>query len=407
MDDGGPVLSVPEHVPASRVVDINVYDYEVHDGDAQMSLRAAVRQKGAADIAWSPYNGGHWLLTRADVIDRVVNDAERFSNRYIGVPKELNPVRIFRPFQMDPPEHIPYRHLISGALSPRAVQQLRGNARDLTVRLIEEFKPRGECEFVTDFAQHMPIEIFMSIVGLPESDRLPLLAIAEKIGRPKSDDERMQGYAMLDDYIIGLIAERRDAGEGDFTGQLCLAEIDGKPLSQDDLIGVIALVMIAGLDTVAGMLGYFARFFARNPERRAELRADPSLIPGAVEDLLRRHGHTVMAREVREDLVLDGVAMKKGDMVVAPISLHNLDDAKFEDALQVDFRRPRKPPHVSFGGQAHRCLGAMLARTELQIFLEEWLTRIPDYDIKPGFELGSRTRVTAVMPSLPLVWDVA
>ena len=407
MDDAGAAFVIPDHVPPSRVRDINVYDYAVQDGDAQSSLLAAVRAKDGPDILWSPHNGGHWLLTRADVIDRMVNDAERFSNRYIGVPKELNPVRIFRPFQMDPPDHVAYRHLLSGALSPRAVQALKERARDLTVRLIEDFKPRGECEFVTDFAQHMPIEIFLSIVGLPESDRQPLLDIAEKIARPRTDAERMEGYGLLDDYIIGLIAERRDAGEDDFTGQLCRAEIDGKRLTQDELIGVIALVMIAGLDTVAGMLGYFARFFARNPDRRRELQADPGLIPGAVEELLRRFGHTMIAREVRMDLTLDGVAMKKGDMVVGPVFLHNLDEATFPGALEADFHRPRKPPHITFGGQAHRCLGAMLARTELQIFLEEWLTRIPDYDIKPGVELKSRTRVTSVMPSLPLVWDVA
>jgi cytochrome P450 len=322
------------------------------------------------------------------------------------VPKALNPVRLFRPFQMDPPDHVAYRHLVSGALSPRAVTALRQVARHLTIELIEGFRARGECEFVSEFAQHMPIGIFMSIVGLPEPERLPLLAIAEKIARPKTDAERMDGYRELDDYIIGLI-EGRKVCENDFMEQLLAAEVNGARLSRDDLIGVIALILIAGLDTVSGMLGYFARFLARNPDRRRELREDPALIPGAVEELLRRFAHVMLAREAREDVELDGVTIRAGDMVVAPLSLHNLDETVFEDPLRIDFERSRKPTHVTFGGRAHHCLGALLARTELAIFLEEWLARIADFQIKPGFEVAVRTRVTSIMPALPLVWDAA
>jgi cytochrome P450 len=250
----------------------------------------------------------------------------------------------------------------------------------------------------------MPIGIFMSIVGLPRSHRLGLLAIAEKIARPKTDNERMQGYAELDGYILGMVRERSGGPDDDFVTQLCKTEIDGALLAEEELVGVIALVMIAGLDTVAGMLGFFAMFLARNPERRRELQRDPSLIPTAVEELMRRFTTPTLAREVRRDLELDGVAMRAGDMVVAPLALHNLDEATFADPLTIDFRRPRKPPHVTFGGQAHRCLGAMLARTELQIFLQEWLTRIPEFSIAPDAEIPVRTRVTAVITRLPLEW---
>jgi cytochrome P450 len=407
MDDAASAGRIPAHVPPDRVRDINIYDFAVQDGEAQLGLREAVAAKAAPALFWSPHNGGHWIATTAEVIDQVINDAERFSNRYIGVPKELNPVRIFRPFQMDPPDHMAYRLLLSEAFSPRMVQTLKETARRTTVGLIEGFRARGECEFVSDFAQHMPIEIFMTIVGLPESDRLPLLAIAEKIARPSTDADRMAGYALLDDYVIKLIEARRDAPGEDFTAHLCRARIDGKPLDQDALIGIITLVLIAGLDTVAGMLGFFARFFARTPERRREIRENPALIPGAVEELLRRFAATTLAREARVDLELDGAAIRKGDMVSAPLYLHNLDPAKYADPLAVDFTRPRKPAHVSFGGAAHRCLGAVLARAELQIFLEEWLTRIPDYDIRPGAELKARTRVSAAITALPLVWTPA
>jgi len=406
MDDGAPILSVPPHVPADRVRDVNMYAYPVSDGEPQLGL-LRLREPGAPETFWSPYNGGHWVVTRAATVEAVINDAERFSNRYIGVPKALNPVRIFRPLQMDPPDHVPYRNLMSALLSPRAVAAIQADARRLAVDLIEGFRARGECEFVTDFAQHMPIRMFMTIVGLPEEHRLPLLALAEKVARPRADAERMEGYAALDAYAMDLIAQRRGGPEGDFVADLCRAEINGAPLPDEEVIGMITLVMIAGLDTVAGMLGFFARYLARNADRRRELRENPKLIPGAVEELLRRFAHPMMAREARCDVELDGVTIRTGDMVVAPLVLYNLDEEKFADPLRIDFERPRRPAHVTFGGQAHRCLGAMLARTELAIFIEEWLARIPEFEVRPGAELRARTRVTAVLVDLPLVWEPA
>lgn len=400
-------VRIPEHVPADRVRDFNVYDFTPPDAEAHLVFRAAGREQGQPSTFWSPYNGGHWVVTRAATVERVINDPDNFSNRYVGVPKELNPLKPFRPLQMDPPDHQAYRNLISGALSPRVVATLKADARALTIRLIEGFKARGECEFVHEFALHMPIGIFMSIVGLPESHRETLLEIAERIARPKVPEERMQGYADMDAYIACLIEARRDAGPDDFIGHLCLAEIDGQTLDDEGLVGVLGLIMIAGLDTVAGILGHIFRFLATHPDRRHELIDKPALIPNATEEMLRRFAHTQMAREVRHDLELDGARMKTGDMVVAPLSLFNLDKERFADPLRIDFERPRKPAHIAFGGNAHRCLGAMLARTELQIVLEEWLARIPDFEIRPGTVLKTQTRVTWVLQALPLVWTPA
>lgn len=395
--------NVPLHVPPALVRDFNLYDYPVVDGDVPCSLHSLLTADGP-ETFWSPYNGGHWIVTRAATIEAVINDAQQFSNRYIGVPKALNPVRLFRPFQLDPPAHLPYRRLLGEAFSPRAMDVLRRDARQLTTELIESFQHRGECEFVSEFAHHMPIGLFMSMVGLPAADRLTLLSIAEKIARPRQDQDRIFGYAALDDYILALIRQRRGSSGNDLVTQLCDASIDGKPLTDEELIGMIALLLIAGLDTVAGMLTYFARYFARHPERVDELRSRPDRINHAVEELLRRFTHVNLARELRRDVELDGAQMKQGDMVVAPLALYSLDETKFAAPLSVDFDRPAEPGHMAFGGQNHRCLGAVVARMELRLFLEEWLTRIPSFSIRPGTTIEARTRVTAIIPKLPLVW---
>ena len=399
------ITTIPDHVVRSRVRDVNLYDFAVPNGDPQLGL-LGIRKEGEPETFWSPYNGGHWVVTRAATVSAVVNDADRFSNRYIGVPKALNPPQIFRPMQVDAPDHARYRRPIQEALSPRAVSKLREDVRALTIDLIERLRPQGHCEFMSDFSQHMPIGIFMSIMGLPESDRLPLLEIAEQIARPKYDAQRMEGYAALDDYSRALVKDGRGPGANEFIAHLCTSAPGGTPLSEEELVGLIAGFLLAGLDTVVAMMGFFARFFADNPDRRDELRDNPRLIPEAVEELLRRYSLTNIAREVRCDLELDGVKMRAGDMVVAPLILHNLDEAVFGSPLDIAWRRRRPPNHLSFGGEAHRCLGAMLARTELQVFLQEWLTRMPAYRIQPGFQLRARTRVTVVLESLPLVWDI-
>lgn len=385
----------------------DLYNFEVADGDPQMAFYG-LRDGTSPATFWSPYNGGHWMVTRAATIEAMINDAEYFGSAYIGPPKELNPKepRVFRPLQLDPPHNQPYRRFILTAITPKLVRTLKEDARQLTIRLVDELRGRGECEFVTAFAQHMPIQIFMSMVGLSETDRPILINIAHKIARPQTDDERMEGYALLDNYIAGVVNDRRDAGLDDFTGRLCRYEIDGRLLNDNELFGVMGLTLVAGLDTVAGMLTFFARHLADNPGHRRQLRDNPQMIPGAVEELLRRYAQVNVTRVLRKDRELDGVLMKEGDLIVAPLVLHNLDETKFSEPLRVDLERPRNPQHLSFGGQVHHCLGALLARAELEVFLEEWLPRIPDFAIAPGTQLQSRTRVNITLPRLPLVWDV-
>ncbi len=398
--------TIPSHVPQALVRDFDMYGYPGEEWDVPLNLYRQVRAEGMPEIFWSPYNGGHWVITRASIIGEVIDNAEQFSNRYVGLPKHLNPTRIFRPFQQDPPESVPFRNLLAGLLTKQIVKAGRDAVQAMAVELIEEFKPRGGCEFVTEFAQHMPIRMFMAIMHIPEEDRVPLLRIAEKISRPQYPDQRLEGYAEMDEYSLQLIRNRGDGSDDNITAKLCRAEIDGRRLNEEELLGVLGLVLIAGLDTVSGMLGFFAQHLARHPELRREIRENPEVIPNAVEELLRRYAHTTLTREVRMDLELRGVEMRKGDMMAVPLILHNVDEEKFADPFRVDFSREQLSSNVAFGGKVHRCLGALLARTELRVFLEEWLTRIPDFEIAPGTTPKINARVTTINQELFLVWPV-
>ena len=398
-------INKPDHVPHNLFYDFDIYNFEIEDGDYQASLKR-LNASDVPEIFWTPRNGGHWVVTRSVEINKVLNEHEYFSSRTITVPKRDYVTPPLTPLQIDPPNHTKYRSLLAGALSPKAVQALGEEARALSIKLIDDFKRRGECEFISEFAQHLPIVIFMKIVDLPEADRHHLTEIGEATMRGATQEIRDEARKKIAAYGFQKVVERRVHPGKDLISILATALVDGEPIDDYTITGIVTLLLMAGLDTVASTLGFVARFLAHSPSHRQQLKNDPSLIQNAVEELLRRFPVTVLAREVKVPVDLSGVAMQVGDMVVVPTQLDGLDERKFENPLVVDFNR-HKPISATFGGGVHRCMGSILARTELRVFLEEWLKRIPDFSVKPGTQLRVASRGVATITSLPLVWDPA
>lgn len=211
-----------------------------------------------------------------------------------------------------------------------------------------------------------------------------------------------EGFEEARAYIRSQIARREVQPGDDLISHLVKAEKDGV-LVRKELEGMMLLLFTAGSDTVAAMLSTFARFLALNPDHRRQLIEEPTLIPNAVEELLRRFSIVYLPRVARMDVELAGVTIKEGDMIVAPTPLGNLDEDKGDDVMTADFHR-KPSPNSTFGGQAHRCMGSMLARTEIRIFIEEWLKRIPDCSIKPGTSVTATADITSIIPELRLVW---
>jgi cytochrome P450 len=393
---------LPAHVDAALRLDYDVFDVDAPDGDFARAM-FRLREAEAPPLFWTPANQGHWVATDPDHIEAVLSDPARFSSRAMRVPKESNPSPPMVPLMIDPPMHLKYRILLMHAMTPAAVKRMLPDVRALCVRMIEELRPRGGCEFIGDFAQQMPIAVFLAMVGLPLSDRSTVMAIVHRITRPDVPETRMKGFEELAAYMMARVAERRaDPGE-DLISTLVAAEVDGQPLDEATLQGMMTVLMLAGLDTVAGMLGFIAAFLARNPVHRRRLIAEPALIPPAIEEFLRRLAMVNLTREVVEDTELGGVLMKAGDLVVAPTALANLAEERHADPLSLDFER-RRPRHTTFGAGPHVCMGATLARAEIAIFLEEWLARIPDFAIAPGAKLSVQVGAAAMIPSLPLIW---
>lgn len=392
---------VPDHVPANLVVDFDAY--RPMEGDSFYHAPYARMQQHVPDIFWSPFNGGHWVITRRDYLAEAFGDPGRFSSAQgASVDKVLKPEEPrLAPIELDPPLQQTFRRLFAPAFTVTALKEREAEARALAIDIIEELKPRGRCEFVTEFAQHLPIKIFMRMVDIPESDRLTLLPLAN--AQVAADAPKEEKLALLFQYAAKRVAERAANPGDDLISKIATAEIDGRPITMQEAVGVTTLLLIGGLDTVASMMGHIMHFLAGSPEHRRQLVEDPALSAPAAEEFLRRFALTNPGRTVVDDIDFHGVAMRGGDKVMLTTPFGAVDPRDYPDPLRVDFAR-KSNNKTTFGAGPHVCPGSMLARIEIKILLEEWLPRIPDFALDPDDPPRFRTGVNGSVERLPLVW---
>ncbi len=390
----------PAHVPAERVVDFDYRCPAGHTDDVHLAWKAL---HSGPDIVWTPRHGGHWIATRAADIDVMQTDHQRFSYRFITIPKLVEAPQQ-APLEYDPPEHAKYRQLLSPAFGPAVMQRLEPSLRALTLELLEDLVPRGRCEFFSEFAKRLPVITFLRLVDLPLSDREFLLELAEKAVRPRSEADRVDAFVGLEQYTQHWIAERRRNPGTDLFTRIVNAQFDGRPINEHELRGMLMNVIFGGLDTVTSALTFTAHCLATHPDIRRALREEPALIPNAIEEFLRRYGIPNTARLITHDFEHNGVQFKAGEQVLLSKTLHGLDDRRFPDPLRVDIRRDVRR-HAAFGDGPHRCPGSFLARLELRIFLEEWLARVPDFEVTTGEQPRTSAGPVNGMLYLPLTWN--
>ncbi len=300
------------------------------------------------------------------------------------------------PLDIDGLDHRKFRRLLDPLFAPQS-KQSRISAIEPIVRrraneLIDQFVDKGEAELLRDFCEQLPSTIFLDMMGLPQGDLEFLAAFKEAIIRPKGTtrEEIAASYADWSDKLVAYInkamedRENQEGGPGDdLLSGLMTAEVDGARLSKDELVNIIYLFIIAGLDTVTSSLACQLAYLAGNQEAQQQLRDDPSLIPNAVEELMRYESPVPQSyRYTNEDLELpSGNTIKAGTYMRAVSAAANVDPAVFPDPLTVDFNRP-KMRHIAFSSGTHRCLGSHLARLEMVAALDELHRRIGTYRLK-------------------------
>jgi cytochrome P450 len=326
---------------------------------------------------------------------------------------DLQNVRPLIPLSIDPPEHKKYRKILDPLFAPRAMARLEEPIAELANELMDAFDGRREVDFAAEFSIPLPSQVFLTLLGLPLDELPTFLAMKDGIirpehvvgcapGAPEAVAHQKRTAASIYEYFEGLLDERATDPRDDLVTGFLDAEIDGHKLTRNDILDICFLFLIAGLDTVTASLDCMFAFLARNPDHRRQIVDDPSLIPSAVEELLRWETPVMgVVRQTTRDTELGGCPVEAGQSITLLIGSANTDDAEFGDGDTVRFDRdPNR--HVAFGGGVHRCLGSHLARQELRVALREWHKRYPDYSVKPGVELEYTTGIRSI-DHFPLV----
>jgi len=397
--------AIPDHVPPEMVVD---YRYGEQPGFAADPQGQAAKLFDGPRVVYVP-NIAHdgrqgWMVHRYDDVRAVYQDAEHFSSKnvanfqtFVGANWDMIPL------ELDGERHQQFRMLLNPLFAPNKINAMEAGVRELAVSLIEAFSAKGECEFMEDFARPYPISIFLKLMDLPLEMRSTFLAWEYQVLHAKDMDVRRDGLRKIIGYLEGAIAERRNALGDDLISFAIKARINGEPLSDDDVMGVVFMLYIGGLDTVVATLGFMFRYLASHPERQRELIENPAILPDAIDEMLRVFASVNGSRLLTRDMEFAGVQMKKGDRVYVTTVAANRDPREFDHPNEVDFTRSANR-HLTFAAGPHRCIGSHLARREIKIAIEEWLKRIPSFAIREGAVMPAHAGGVWGIENLPLVW---
>ena len=397
---------VPAHVPAGRVVDFDIFNPPGVERD-YFAAWQALASAGGPGLVWTTANGGHWIATRGAVVRTLWSDAERLSNACLAVTPGLGEVMQFIPLQQDGAEHKAARGAVMKGLASRHVVAMEPQVVAAAQELIAALRPRGECEFVADFAEILPLNVFLTMIDVPLEDRPRLRRLGAQLTRPDGAMTVEQVKQAADDYLWPFIAKRMATPGDDLFSRILSEPLDGRAWSVDEARRMCRNLLFGGLDTVAAMIGMVALHLARHPQDQDLLRAQPDLIPAAADELMRRYPAVGVSRNAVADVPIDDVVIRKGDLVYLPSVLHNLDAACFDQPETVDFARGLSPMrHTTLGAGAHRCVGAGLARMEVIVFLREWLGAMPRFALAADQPVTMKGGNVGACTRLPLAWPV-
>ena len=373
-------------VPPGELV-YNPYAFAVHDDPYAVYARL----RGEAPAYWNP-DLRFWALSRFGDVLEAFRDFGTFSSTG-GVALESRRDRSReRPafeqlIEMDPPDHTVFRQLLSRVFTVRRMSEMEDEVRRIVSGYVDAVVELGEADLVADITSPFPMDVISAVLGISEADRPFLRRVSDQVlvredGSMQMPREALEGMFEMLDYFQDDLDRRSTTGDEGLISDLIVLEVDGRALTEAELLGFCVLLVIAGHETTTKLVSNGIEILSRHPDQRDELVADPGLTPGAVEEVLRFHNSTqYMHRTLTRDHEMHGGQMSEGDSVLLLIGAANHDEREFgPTAEEFDIhRRPER--HLAFGYGAHFCLGAALARLEGRVALEEIHRRLPDYEV--------------------------
>lgn len=346
------------------------------------------RLRKECPVAHTDAWGGFWALTKHADVANAATDSETFiTSRQNVIPKVAFTGRR-PPLHLDPPEHTPYRRAISPLLTPRKVARLRPVIHEICAELLQPMVERGSGDICDEFSSRMPVLVFARWMNLPteQVDRLGDVGRQFNVAVQSADEAKTkESSLLLYDMARALVADRKARPldpKSDLTTSLLTARVDGAPLPEDMIVGMIRQVLVVGIIAPTVLIGSICVHLSRDRALQDRLRAHPSLIPAAVDEFLRLYTpYRGFARTAVRDVTIRGRAIPADEPIALVYASANRDEEVFEDAETFKLHRPNIKDSLHFGRGTHHCPGAALARLELSIALEELLARTRGFSL--------------------------
>jgi cytochrome P450 len=362
-----------------------------------------------------------WFVTRYEDAAAVLLDDERFVRdpRLALTPEQLaeNPTPAAiemienNMLNRDGEDHRRLRRLVTKAFTPKMVEQLRPRIQAIADELIDRVESRGGMDLAAEYAFPLPITVIAEMLGVPADDQDRFREWSDAVIRPAiTEEETERFFAQMGEFVAYLqahFAERRARPQDDLVSGLLRARDEGDALSEDEVFGTVILLIVAGHETTVGLIGNGVLHLLRRPDQLELVRNDSTLLPSAVEELLRFDGPVERAlnRWAAEDVELGGKTIRRGELVIAIVGSADHDSERFPDPERLDVTRTDNR-HLAFGRGSHYCLGAPLARLEAEIALETLFRRLPGLRlaIEPSELEWRATPGFRRLVSLPVAW---
>jgi cytochrome P450 len=394
----------PPQVPVHLIFDFDIYADPRIGEDVQGTYAAALAD--APDVFWTRANGGHWIVKAFDAIGAVVTDPEHFSVREMQIPRVENPP-FFIPLSLDPPHNLPYRRAMTPLFGPVAIKALEPRIRDWAAQLVAAVAGRGACDFQGEVSKVFPVSVFMELMGMDLARLHDFRELAEAFFDNQNNAEEM---GRLSGLILGelkaLIDEKRARPDDKLMSHFITVDIDGRTMSEDEILAMSFVLFLGGMDTVTNVTGFAYQQLAQMPDVQARLAADPALIGAFTDEAIRLYGVVNTPRLVMQEQTIGDATFRPGEMVLCILCLGSRDPAKFDRPNAFDLDRKRAA-HMTFSSGPHLCIGHVLGRAELRILTEEWIKRIPSFRAVAGEKHAFRTGTVMALENLPLEWTAA
>jgi len=343
---------------------------------------------------------GFWCVVRYHDLEQISRDARVFSSEggitlYESAETELEQQRMMM-LMMDPPRHTKLRLLVNKGFTPRMVATLEPHVRDIVTRIIDEIAGLGECDFVTDVASLLPLAVICDMMGVPQPDWPLMFDLTNRVLGADDPEYQTPGSNAFETsygarmemfgYFAAMVGQRRGKPKDDLLTVLVGADIEGDVLTDEEILFFCFLLIVAGNETTRNATSGGMLALAQHPEQRQKLLADPALLPGAIEEILRWTSPVLhMARVATTDAELGGQLIRKGQKLIMWYPSANRDESVFPEPFRFNIERSPNE-HLAFGIGEHFCLGASLARLELRVMFEELSRRLPDIELAGAVE---------------------